>query len=187
MIPPAVAFCSISKKAWEAHKNSKLPKYYWDFSIFKDFLEKGQTPTTPPISVLFGLEKALEMLQGEGLENIFKRHEKLCKAVWAGGKALGLTFLAAEKDASRAVTAVKPPEGVDAEEVRKICREKYGVILAPGQSELKGKIFRVGHIGYAADMDVIIAFSAVERALKELGANIPLGKGVEAVQKYLAS
>ncbi|MFC1767374.1 pyridoxal-phosphate-dependent aminotransferase family protein [Candidatus Margulisiibacteriota bacterium] len=187
MVPPGVAFVAISKKAWDAHKTSNLPKFYWDFSIFKDFLAKGQTPTTPPISVLFGLEKGLELLQKEGLENIFDRHAKLCKAVWVGGKALGLKFLADEKDASKAVTAVRSPEGVDAEQVRKICREKYGVILAPGQGELKGKIFRIGHIGYAVDMDVLIAFSAVERAFKELGAKIEVGKGVAAIQKYLAS
>jgi len=119
------------------------------------------------------------------LENIFKRHETLSNAVRAGVKALGFGLLADDKCASKAVTAVIPPAGIDAEALRKAVREQYGVVLAGGQEDLKGKIFRIGHLGYNDKMDMTVAFSALEMVASKMGAKIKMGEAVAAVEEKL--
>jgi len=185
MIPPGLAFVSVSKKAYEAYKTSKMPKFYFDFADAKKFLEKWQNPATPPVSILYGLYESLKMLRAEGLDTTFLRHEKLAAAVRSGVKALGFSLLAADSVASKGVTAVIPPAGVDAEAVRKDVKKEYGVVLAGGQEDLKGKIFRIGHLGYVDRLEIIGAFAALEMTMKKLGIKIELGKSVAAVQEAL--
>lgn len=185
MVPPGLAFVAVSKKAWAAHENAKMPRFYFDFKAAMKFAEIGETPWTPAVSVIYGMQEAIRMLKEEGLENIFARHEKMSNAVRAGVKALGLKLLAGDSVASKAVTAVFPPEGMDADALRKKIREKYGVVLAGGQEDLKGKVFRIGHLGYIDKMELLAAMAALEIELVELGSKIEQGAGVAAMEEIL--
>ena len=130
------------------------------------FADKGQNPVTPPVSLYYGLEESLKMLDEEGLENVFERHKKLRDLSRDGLKKLGLKLLAADDVASCAVTAVFPPEKfADADALRKKIREKYSVVLAGGQEELKGKIFRIGHLGYCSEADIIVSLDAIKKEI----------------------
>ena len=187
MVPPGLAMVSLSKKAWKAYESSKLPKHYFDFGTLKKFSEKGQTYTTPPETIFFAMQAGIAILKQEGFENILARHEKNMRAVRAAAVGCGMTlFVKDEKAASRAVTAIFPPEGIDAEKIRSEMRSRFGVELAPGQGEFKGKLFRIGHLGYVDKLDIIAAFSGIELLLKEFGSKVELGKGVTAAIKELA-
>jgi aspartate aminotransferase-like enzyme len=185
MVPPGLSFVSMSEKAWKAYETAKLPKFYFDLGAARKFAQTGETPWTPCLSIAFGMQVSMRMLKAEGLDNIFKRHEILSGAVRAGVKALGFGLLADDSYASRAVTAVVPPAGIDAEALRKAVREQYGVVLAGGQEDLKGKIFRIGHLGYMDKMDMITAFSALEMVASQMGAKIKMGSAVAAVEEML--
>ncbi|MBI5078822.1 alanine--glyoxylate aminotransferase family protein [Candidatus Saganbacteria bacterium] len=185
MTPPGVAAVSISERAWKAHAVSKCPRHYWDFALMKEEAPKGHTYTTPPESLIFGLREGLNMLKEEGRENVFARHKANRDLVRAAARGLGLKLLADDACASPAVTAISPPEGVDAEEVRKLMRDDFGVEVAPGQSELKGKIFRIGHLGYVDSLDIIGAFAALEALFRRLGAKTNFGAGVRAAMELL--
>ena len=185
MVPPGLAFVAVSKKAWEAHKNAKMPRFYFDFTAAMKFAEIGETPWTPAVSIIYGMQEAIRMLKEEGLDNIFKRHQKMQKAVRAAMKALGLKLLAEDANASRAVTAVFPPEGIDADKFRKGIREKFGVVLAGGQEDLKGKVFRIGHLGYIDIIELIGAIAAIEMELAELGFAVKKGSGVAAAEEAI--
>ncbi len=185
MVPPGLAFISVSKKAWEANKTAKCPRFYFDLQKAMKFAEKGETPWTPALSVIYGMQESIKMIRAEGLENIFARHEKMQKAARAGMKALGLKLLADDSVASKAVTAVFPPDGVDADAMRKIVREKFGVVLAGGQEELKGKVFRIGHLGYVDQLELVAALGAIEKSLAEIGFNVKKGAGVAAALEML--
>ncbi|MEE8638274.1 MAG: alanine--glyoxylate aminotransferase family protein [Candidatus Margulisiibacteriota bacterium] len=180
MVPPGLAAVSMSAKAWKAYDNSKLPKHYWDIKNQKKFADKGQTYTTPPESIIFGMHEALKMIKEEGLENIFARHANNKEIVRNGFKAIGCKLLADDACASPAVTAIFPPDGVDAEKVRSESRNMFGVELAPGQGDLKGKLFRMGHLGYVDKLDLIAAIASIELLFEKLGAKVEVGKGVKA-------
>lgn len=185
MVPPGLSFVSMSERAWKAYESSKMPKFYFDLGAAKKFAATGETPWTPCLTIAFGLQVSIKMLKAEGLENIFLRHEKLSKAVRAGVKALGFGLLTEDSCASKAVTPVIPPAGIDAEALRKAVREQYGVVLAGGQEDLKGKIFRIGHLGYIDKMDMVTAFSALEIVGSQMGAKIKMGSAVAAVEEML--
>ena len=180
MVPPGIASVSMSARAWKAYERSKLPKHYWDIKNQKKFADKGQTYTTPPESIIFGMHEALKMIKEEGLENIFKRHENNKNIVRAGVRAIGCRLLADDNCASPAVTAIFPPDGVDAEKVRTEIRNRFGTELAPGQSDLKGKLFRMGHLGYVDKLELVATIGALELLFNELGAKVEIGKGVKA-------
>ncbi|MBU0630891.1 MAG: alanine--glyoxylate aminotransferase family protein [Candidatus Margulisbacteria bacterium] len=185
MVPPGIAAVSISERAWKAYAVSKCPKHYWDFAFMKEEAPKGHTYTTPPESLIFGMRESLKMLQEEGMENILARHKFNRDLLRTAAKALGLKLLADDACASPAVTAICPPDGIDGEEVRKLMREDFGVEVAPGQGELKGKIFRIGHLGYVDSLDLIGAFAALEVLFKKMGAKINFGAGVKAAMELL--
>ena len=185
MVPPGLSFVCMSEKAWKAYEKSKMPRFYFDLGAAKKFAQTGETPWTPCLTIAFGMQVSMRMLKAEGLDNIFKRHETLASAVRAGVKALGFGLLADDGCASKAVTAVIPPAGIDAEALRKAVREQYGVVLAGGQEDLKGKIFRIGHLGYMDKMDMITAFSALEMVASQMGAKIKMGDAVAAVEAML--
>ncbi len=186
MVPPGLAFVSVSKKAWEASKTAKMPKFYFDLTKALTFAEKGENPWTPALSIIYGMKESLSMLKAEGLDAIFARHEKMSKAARAGLKALGLKLLAGDDVASKAVTAVFPPEGIDADGLRKAIREKFGVVLAGGQEELKGKLFRIGHLGYVDQLELVAAIAALEIGLGQMGSNVKKGAGVVAAEEVLS-
>lgn len=183
MVPPGVSAVSISQKAFKAHETSKCPKHYWDWSLMREHAPKGHTYTTPPESLIFGMAEGLKMLKEEGRENVFARHRFNRDLLRTAAKALGLKLLAEDACASPAVTAIFPPEGVDGEKVRAAMRDEFNVEVAPGQSELKGKIFRIGHVGYYNFFDIALALTALEMTLKQLGSPVELGSGVAAAEK----
>ncbi|MGR3318902.1 MAG: pyridoxal-phosphate-dependent aminotransferase family protein [Candidatus Anammoxibacter sp.] len=184
MLPPGLAFVCVSPNAWKAIEASDLPKYYWDFKKMRKSLKDSTTAYTPSVSLIVAMKKALDMIKEEGIENVWKRHARLANATREGIKALGLELFAG-KHPSNVVTSVKVPDGVDISAIIKKLRDGCGVTFTGGQSELKGKIFRIGHIGYIDDFDIIIAISAVEKGLFESGYPVDLGKGIAAVQKVL--
>ncbi|RME69230.1 MAG: alanine--glyoxylate aminotransferase family protein, partial [Nitrospirae bacterium] len=126
----------------------------------------------------------IKLLQKEGLQNVFARHERLANATREAMKAIGLNLYAKESP-SNAVTAVEAPEGIDGQKIYKTLRESYGITAAGGQDKARGKIFRIAHLGYADTFDVIVAVAGVEMALKDLGYDVPLGRGVAKAQELL--
>ena len=187
MIPPGLGFVAVSPKAWEAYKTAKLPRYYLDLGKYRKEAAKNTTPFTPPVNMFFGLQVTLQMMKAEGLENVFARHKRLMTTTRAAVKALGLPLLAADDAASPAITSVMPPESVDAQKVRTLMKKRFDIALADGQDHLKGKIFRIGHLGFVSDRDILAAISSLEAVLRELGhEGYTPGAGVAAAAKFLA-
>ena len=183
MIPPGLGFCSISPKAWKLVEQAKCPRYYFDLRMAKKALDKTDTAFTPAISLCIGLNAALKMLRAETLEKTFLRHQRLAKAIRAGMKALGLELYA--KHPSDAVTAVKVPQGIDGEKLVKVMRDDFGVTVAGGQEELKGKIFRMATMGYMNEFDTITGISCLEIVLSRMGYKFTAGAGVGAAELAL--
>ncbi len=183
MLPPGLSFLSFSKKAWKAYEKSTLPKFYFDLQKEKKAQANQTTAWTPAITLIIGLHKALTMMKDEGLENLVKRHSFIADTVRAGVKALNLELFA--KYPANAVTAVKVPVGVDGAKIPKLMRDKYGVAIAGGQGHIKGKIFRIGHLGYIDKSDLVIVFQALEFTLKELGYSFELGSSLKVLQEKL--
>ena len=164
MIPPGLSFVSMSEKAWEASKNSNLPKFYLNLKSYKKSLLSNSNPYTPAVNLVFALDVSLKMMKDEGLNKIFSRHERHKSAVSAAAKTLNLKLFANEEYLSPSVTAIQIQE-LDAEIFRKKIKEKYDILLAGGQDDLKGKIFRVGHLGYVNDRDIISVIAAIGNTL----------------------
>lgn len=183
MLPPGLAMVGVSRKAWAAVERSRLPKYYFDFAAERKHLLKNQSRFTPAISLVVGLRETLRMIRSEGLPNIFRRHEKLAAAMRAGITALGLELFAERP--SPAVTAVLVPKGIDGGAILNTLRTRHGVIIAGGQGSMKGKIFRLATMGYADSSDVVVALSALELTLSEVGYPVKLGDGIRAAQEVL--
>ena len=164
MIPPGLSFISMSKKAWQASEESNLPKFYLNLKSYKKSLLSNSNPYTPAVNLVFALDVSLKMMREEGLENIFDRHNRHKLAVSNAAKTLNLNLFADEEHLSPAVTAIAT-EGIDAEEFRKKIKNKFDILLAGGQDHLKGEIFRVGHLGYVNDRDIISVISAISNTL----------------------
>jgi aspartate aminotransferase-like enzyme len=169
MAPPGLAMVSVSQEAWQAHAKAKMPRFYWDFTQAKSYLEKGQTPWTPAISTVFALSVSLEMMLKEGLPNIIARHARVGKATRAGVKSLGLSLFADENYASNTVTAVASSDGLDTKKMLKLLREEHQVMLSGGQQRLDGKIFRIGHLGWVTESDIETVISALKVVLPQAG------------------
>ena len=186
MVPPGLGFVSVSDKAWEAYKTATLPRFYLDLGKYRKAAAKNSSPFTPPINLMFALQTSLKLMKNEGLENIFARHQRQMKASRAAVKALGMPLFAPDDASSPAITAVAPVS-VEAEQVRSILKKRFDIILAGGQDHLKGKIFRMGHLGFVADRDILTAIAALEAGLVELGAdNFTSGAGVAAAAQVFA-
>ena len=183
-LPPGLAFLAASEKAWRANESADLPRFYFDVRRERDNQRKNQTAWTPAISLVEGLDESLQMYREEGLENVFARHARMAKAARAGMQALGLTLYS--KSPSNAMTTVEAPAGVDSEKLVKHLFKQYGIKLVGGQDAAKGKIFRIAHLGYFDDFDMLVVIGAVERGLHELGAKIELGAGLAAAQRTFA-
>ena len=184
MLPPGLAFAALSDKAWEFVGKSTLPKYYFDFKKELKNLTQNQSAYTPAVSLVMGLAESLKKIREEGLEKIFARHAKLAKATREAMLALGLRLYAPQAY-SNALTAAVAPTGVDGQKVVKILRDRHNLTIAGGQDQAKGKIFRIAHMGYVDQSDIIMAVAAVEMTLKELGYAVELGKGVRAAMEVL--
>lgn len=186
MLPPGLAFVGISEKAWKFSEKSKCPRFYFNFKKERENLAKNQTNFTSPVTLIIGLNESIKLLQKEGLENVFKRHERLANATRAAVKALGLELYPKESP-SNSVTAVCAPAGIDGQAIYKNLMEKYGITAAGGQDHVKGKIFRIAHLGYADTFDVITAIAGLEMVLKGMGHPVKLGAGVAAAEELLMS
>ncbi len=184
MLPPGLATLSVSKKAFALIEKSDLPRFYFDIKAEKKAINKNTTAWTPAVSLFVGLKKVLEMMRAEGLENMFKRHELLASSIRAAAQATGLKLLAPESP-SNAVTAIYGPTGIDTEKLVGGLRDKFNMTIAEGQDHLKGKIFRVGHLGYYDLFDMVTVWSAIERQLHDLGHKFELGKGVAEIMRLL--
>ncbi|MGZ4309882.1 MAG: pyridoxal-phosphate-dependent aminotransferase family protein [Gaiellaceae bacterium] len=178
MTPPGIALASVSPTAWERSASASSPRFYFDWERTRKGQATLDAPVTPPVSLIAGLNVALGMLLDEGLEAAFERHVRLGRACREGLKAMGLELFSPDDDSSAVVTAARAPDGVDSGELVLLLRDRHGVTLAPGQGELKGKIFRIGHIGYFDVFDITTALAAVELALGELGADVERGTAV---------
>ena len=181
MLPPGLGFVSVSPKAWKLAEGAKCPKYYLSLLAAKKAWDKTDTPFTPAITLVIALNEALKIIKQDGLEAIFTRHKKLAEATHQAALGLGLELFAPTA-ASDVVTAIKVPAGIDGEKLVKTMRDTYGVTIAGGQAELKGKIFRIAHMGYIEEFDIIIGISCLEKVLSLMGYKFELGTGVKAAQ-----
>jgi serine---pyruvate transaminase len=186
MMPPGLAFVCVNSSAWNVIEKGDLPRYYWDFRKMRKELENKTTPFTPAVSLVMAMKTAMDIIKKEGIENVWKRHARLAHATREGAKAVGLELFAGEYS-SNVLTAIKAPKGIDVDKIIKKLRDETGVTFTGGQDGLKGKIIRIGHMGYVNDFDVIVAIAALEKGLYEAGYSIQLGKGLSAVQSLLVS
>jgi aspartate aminotransferase-like enzyme len=180
-LPPGIAFLSASEKAWKLNESADLPRFYFDVKRERENQRKNQTAWTPAIALVEGLDESLAMFREEGLENVYARHERMARAARAAMQALGLTLYS--KSPSAAMTTVLAPDGVDSEKLVKHLFKEYGIKLVGGQDAAKGRIFRIAHLGYFDDFDVLVVVGAVERGLHDLGAKLQLGAGLTAAQR----
>lgn len=185
MLPPGLAFASVSPKAWGFVERSRLPRFYFDFRKELDSAKKNQNAYTPAVSLILGLREVLQKIREETLEGVFERHSRMAKATREAVRALGLELLAPESP-SNALTAVKAPAGVDAQSLVRHLWGRYGIRVAGGQGHLKGKILRIAHLGFMDTFDVIIAISALEMTMKDLKLPVELGRGVSIAEEILA-
>jgi aspartate aminotransferase-like enzyme len=185
MAPPGFALVSVSEQAWAQQAKARSPRFYFDWKEAKTWAEKGMTPFTPAVSVAFALQEGLHMLEEEGLDNVYARHERLARATQAGLQALGFQLYAREGYRSNTVTSAVPPPGLDVAALRKLLDTQYGVVIAGGQGKMTGKMIRVGHLGAVAEGDVVQVIWAIERALEDLDIAPADGRGVGAVTASL--
>ena len=183
MIPPGLAFCSVSQKAWKAAEVSKLPKFYFNFKKYKKAWLDTDTPFTSAITLVIGLKKAIETINGKGIDKVIAEHTAQANAFRAAAKAMGLGIFS--KSPSNAVSGINAPEGIDADAIIKLLKTEYGVTFAGGQENLKGKIFRVAHMGGIDKEHTLESIKALEGALARLGYKFTAGSGLEAAKKIL--
>ena len=186
MLPPGLAFASVSDKAWKRIEQNPSPRtFYFDLKKYRDNLKTGDTPFTPAITLIRALRVSLQRLRSEGIEAVWARHARVAAAARAGVSALGLELFAAQP--VDGLTVFKVPEGVDGEALLKKLEKQYGFKLAGGQDTLKGKIVRLGHMGYIDYFEVLGAIGALELVLLEMGWPVQVGIGVAAAQHVIAN
>lgn len=182
---PGVAFLAVNDRAMSAHRDSRAPKFYWDWSAYKDALgrEDPESPWTPAISVIAGLAAAFRQARVEGRDRIIARHKLLSRAVKAGVQALGLDLMGEDIERAVVTTAVRTPEGLSDKQIVGALRAKHGIVVAPGQGPLKGQVFRIGHLGWFEPGDIIRFFGALEMVLADLGYTAKPGAAVAAAEE----
>jgi serine---pyruvate transaminase len=186
---PGIAFASVSEAAWAATREAKNPRFYFDWAAYKQSydLPDPESPWTPAISLMLGLREALRLFQDEGQEAVLERHRILAEATKEGVRALGLDLDGEFPERGWAVTAVRAPEGIDGNELVARIRKDHGIILAPGQGPLKGKVFRIGHLGHYDRFDIVRCLAALELTLEAMGYPTKRGAAVAAAEGVFAS
>lgn len=170
MLPPGLAFLALSNRAWEVHRQCKNPGYYFNFSRYKKSQSEFTTPYTPATHLILGLDVALSLMMEEGLSGLVARHGRNQAMTRAGLRAMGLKlFVEDDRQASPSVTSFLPPDGLTVDAVRGALKKRFGIIIADGQKDLKGKIMRIGHLGHVSEREVLATLSALEAVLQELG------------------
>lgn len=184
--PPGLAFAAVSERAWQAiEENKKRRAYYQDLASYRKSLKKSTTPFTPAVPLIYGLKVALDEIKNEGLENRIKRHRALAKATRGAVKAMNLSLFADEVCASNTVTSINIPDGLSDRDIRGRLKDEYGILLAGGQEDVKGKIFRIGHMGNVDAVELFGVLSALETVLKRGGHSFMLGAGIKAALESL--
>ncbi|TDJ50524.1 MAG: alanine--glyoxylate aminotransferase family protein [Nitrospina sp.] len=183
-LPPGLTLVALSDKAWKFADQSTCPHFYFDYKKERKNLQNKTSAYTPAVSLVIGLQAVLKGVKEEGLENVHQRHNRLARATRAGAQALGLGLIAPQAPAD-SLTGVFVPEGIDGAKLVKSLRDDFGVTLAGGQDQWKGKIIRIAHLGYVDTFDIVVAMAALEMALKKFGHPVELGKGVAAAQEIL--
>ncbi len=173
MLPPGLSFIYVSELAYKAKETCKTPCFYFCWKEAKKALESKTTPWTPNVSLIVALERALEMMYEEGLENIIARHKKLRDMLRNGLRELGLKLLTEDSSASCAITAIWPPEGVAVPDLRKAFKQDWNITVANGQRHLKDKLFRMGHLGFVSERDILTGLACLQEVLIKLGYKIP--------------
>ncbi|HEX2377462.1 MAG TPA: alanine--glyoxylate aminotransferase family protein [Gaiellales bacterium] len=188
MSPPGLAFASVSEKAWKLAERSQLPRYYLDWRRAADSQVKGDTAFTPAVSIVVALRTALDLILTQGLADVWEHNRRLARATRAGVKGLGLDLYSPDDDSSAMVTALLMPEGVDGQECYTVLRDRHGIVLAGGHGPLRGRIMRIGHMGYMNEFDIVTALAGLEMALAQLGHTPPVpGGGVAAATALFAA
>ncbi|AMP02446.1 pyridoxal-phosphate-dependent aminotransferase family protein [Collimonas pratensis] len=187
MLPPGISFNAVSQKAIAASKSARLPKAFWDWTDIIEMNQSGYWPYTPNTNLLYGLSEALDMILGEGLDNVFARHQRLASACRAAVRAWGLEIQCADPALySPVLTGVMTPPGFDADAIRKTIYENFNMSLGTGLGKMKGGMFRIGHLGEANDLTLMATLAGCEMGLKLAG--VPLaGSGVVAAMDNLAA
>jgi aspartate aminotransferase-like enzyme len=186
MTPPGLAFVSVSQAAWRRREQGDLPRFYFDWERTRKAQERPQSPFTPAVSLVVGLDVALGLLLEKGLEAAFDHHARLGRACREGAKAMGLELFSPDEDRSAVVTAIKTPDGIDSTEIVATLRKRFGITIAAGQGELTRQIVRIGHIGYMDVFDVSAALAGLEVALTDAGAEVEHGVAVSrALETYV--
>src|SRR6202451_430325 len=186
MLPPGLGMVALSARAIDVAKTNKTPRFYFDLlKELKAQRDEHTTAWTAAVSLIFGLNKSLELIHAEGLPQVYARHALMAEATRDAASALGLKLLSPDNPAP-GVTGILVPEGLDGGKLVKFLRDSLGVSVQGGQDQMKGKLVRIGHMGHLSPFDTLIAVSALEMGLKQIGANIQLGAGVAAVQARLA-
>ena len=185
MLPPGISFNAVSPKAIEVSKHARLPKAFWAWDEMLEFNKTGYFPYTPSTNLLYGLHEALDMILGEGLDNVFARHQRLARACRAAVNAWGLEIQCADPAVySPVLTGVMMPDGVDADAVRKIIYDRFDTSLGTGLGKVKSKMFRIGHLGECNDVSLMGTLCAVEMGLAMAGVSLK-GSGVVAAMAEL--
>jgi alanine-glyoxylate transaminase/serine-glyoxylate transaminase/serine-pyruvate transaminase len=186
MLPPGMAILSVSPKALRANQSARCARYFWDWAPVLERNARGEFPYTPATALIFGLKESLAMLEEEGLGNVFSRHARLAEACRRAVKATGLNLLAKKiEESSNTLTAVCMPEGFDSDAYLAHAQKTLALALGPGLGEVKGKIFRIGHLGSLNELELLGALAGVEMTLTSFGVPIPLGAGLAAAETYL--
>lgn len=178
MLPPGLAFIFFSRKAWQVSEACKTPRFYFALSQYKKSLDDNTTPFTPNVTLVTGLQASLRLMKEEGSAAIFARHSRLKAVLRAGLLGMGLKLVIDEDHASPSITSIYPPDGITVDAIRKGMREHFRIFIADGQHNLKGKIFRIGHMGYVFERDVLMTLAALEAVLTDLGYDCRKGAAV---------
>jgi aspartate aminotransferase-like enzyme len=182
-----MAFVFMGERAWEAQARSKSPKFYFDLARYRDSLDQETTPFTPNVSFVIGLKTSLDLLKQEGYKAVYARHDRLKRALRAGITGMGLKlFVRDEAVSSPTITSILPPSSVSVDAIRRAMKERFQIRIADGQDQLKSKIFRIGHMGYVFERDVLMTLAALEASLLELGYRCPSGIGVGSALAVLS-
>ncbi|GGH80734.1 aspartate aminotransferase-like enzyme [Pullulanibacillus pueri] len=185
MLPPGLAFITLSENAWKAVERTPSKGFYLNLEAYKTNAEKGMTPYTPALSLIYGLDEALRMMEEEGLDNVFRRHETLMKMTRAASQALGLSLLTTDEEASPTVTAIQGTATLDSEAVRQTALKTFNLVLAGGQKRLKGKIFRIGHMGAITPAELLQTLILLEFSLFKMGYPVSFGTAAKAAEEVL--
>lgn len=186
MLPPGLGIVALNDKAWRAVEQSRLPKWYWDFSAMRDAMAQGQFPYTPAVSLIYGLKVALELLEQEGFEQVWQRHKRNARLVRVAGRAIGLTTLADEAVASETVTAFMLPDAIEFSQLNQLMQTEYNIVLGGGLGPLAGKAFRVGHLGALDIPEIYAIMSGLELSLRKLGHAAEAGAAAKAISLALS-